>query len=113
MMGIPCDQLSHIYGDNQSVLATTMMPDSTLKKKSQSMTYHFVHEGSIHGEWRTAYVNTHDSEANLLTKFLPVDEKRWNFIRNLLHHISSGKGATMAIPYEGLASLVAHLDEWM
>ena len=51
MMGIPCDQPSHIYGDNQSVLANTTMLDSTLKKKSQSIAYHFVHEGSAHGEW--------------------------------------------------------------
>ena len=32
MMGIPCDGPSHIYGDNQSVLANTTMPDSMLKK---------------------------------------------------------------------------------
>ena len=29
-MGTPCDEPSHIYGDNQSVLANTTMPDSTL-----------------------------------------------------------------------------------
>ena len=113
MMGIPCDQPSYIYGDNQSVLASTMMPDSTLKKKSQSITYHFVHKGSVHGEWRTAYVNTHDNEANLLTKLLPNGEKRWKFIKNFLHHIFRGKGANMADSYEELATLVAHLEEWM
>ena len=91
MIGIPCDGPSHIYGDNQSVLADTMMPDSTLKKKSQSIAYHLVCEGSDHGEWRTAYVNMHDNEANLLTKPLPNEEKRWKFVRNVLHHISRGK----------------------
>ena len=91
MMGILCDQPSHIYGDNQSVLANMMMPDSTLKKMSQSIAYHFVCEGSACGEWRTAYVNTHDNEANLLTKLLLNGEKRWKFVRNLLHHISRGK----------------------
>ena len=113
MMGIPCDQPSHIYGDNQSVLATTTMPDSTLKKKSQSIAYHFVCEGSAHGEWRTAYVNTHDNKADLLTKLLPNGEKRWKFVKNLLHHIFQGKGANMADSYEELASLVAHIEEWM
>ena len=88
MMGIPCDEPSHIYGDNQSVLANTTMPDSTLKEKSQSIAYHFVREGSARGEWRTAYVNTHDNEADLLTKSLPNGEKRWKFVRNILHHIS-------------------------
>ena len=42
MMGIPCDDLMFIYGDNQSVLANTTVPDSTLKKKLQGITYHFV-----------------------------------------------------------------------
>ena len=113
MMGILCDQPSHIYSDNQSVLANMTMPDSTLKKKSQSIAYHFVCEGSARGEWRTAYVNTHDNKGDLLTKLLPNGEKRWKFVRNLLHYISRGKGATMSIPYEGLASLMAHLEEWM
>ena len=75
MMGIPCDQLSLIYGDNQSVLPNTTMPDSTLKKKSQSIAYHFVCEGSARGEWRTAYVNTHDNEADLLTKLLQMERR--------------------------------------
>ena len=65
MMGILCDQPSHIYGDNQSVLANMTMPDSTLKKKSQSIAYHFVREGSTCREWRMAYMNTHDNEADL------------------------------------------------
>ena len=42
MMGIPCEDPTFIYGDNQSVLANTTIPDSTLKKKSQSIAYHFV-----------------------------------------------------------------------
>ena len=46
MMWIPCDGPSLIYGDNQSVMANPTIPDSMLKKKLQSITYHFVHEGS-------------------------------------------------------------------
>lgn len=87
MMGIPCDEPTFIQGDNQSVLANTTIPDSTLKKKSQSIAYHFVREGVARDEWRTTYVNTHDNEADLLTKTLPSGKKRRGFIRNLLHHI--------------------------
>ena len=75
MLGILCDEPSLIYGDNQSVLANTTIPDSALKKKSQSIVYHFVREGSAHDEWRTTYVNTHKNEADLLTKPLPNGEK--------------------------------------
>ena len=42
MMGIPVDEPTFVYGDNQSVLANTMMPGSTLKKKTQSIAFnHF------------------------------------------------------------------------
>jgi hypothetical protein len=87
MMGIPCEGPAYIYGDNQSVLASCGIPDSILKKKSQSIAYHFVREGAARGEWRTSYVNTHDNEADLLTKLLPSGEKRRGFVAKLLHHI--------------------------
>ena len=87
MMGIPCEGPAYIYGDNQSVLANTTIPDSTLKKKSQSIAYHFVREGAARDEWRTAYVNTNDNESDLLTKLLPDGEKRKWFVRCLLQHI--------------------------
>jgi hypothetical protein len=69
------------------VLANTSIPDSTLKKKNQSITYHFIREGAACDEWRTSYVNTHDNEADLLTKLLPFSEKRKGFVRKILHHI--------------------------
>jgi hypothetical protein len=87
MMGIPCEGPAYIHGDNQSVLASCGIPDSILKKKSQSIAYHFVREGAARDEWRTSYVNTHDNEADLLTKLLPSGEKRRGFVAKLLHHI--------------------------
>ena len=87
MMGIPCDGPSYIFGDNQSVLANTTIPDSTLKKKSQSIAYHFVREGSARDEWRTSYINTNDNESDLLTKVLAHGRKRVGFVSRLLHHV--------------------------
>ncbi len=87
MMGIPCEGPAYIHGDNQSVLASCGIPDSVLKKKSQSIAYHFVREGAARDEWRTSYVNTHQNESDLLTKVLPAGEKRKGFVRRLLHHI--------------------------
>ena len=87
MMGIPVNGPCYISGDNQSVLANTTNPGSTLKKKSQSIAYNFVREGVARDEWRTSYVNTHENEADLLTKPLASSEKRRGFVRNLLHHI--------------------------
>ena len=87
MLGIPCEGPAYIEWDNQSVLANTTVPDSMLKKKSQSIAYHFIREGVARDEWRTAYVNTNENEADLLTKVLLYGEKRKLFIRRILHHI--------------------------
>ena len=51
MMGISCDNPTLIYGDNQLVLANTTIPDSMLKKKSQSIAYHFVRERAAQDKW--------------------------------------------------------------
>jgi hypothetical protein len=85
MMESACEEPAFISGDNQPILYNTSIPDSTLKKKSQSIAYHFVREGSARDEWRTSYVNTHKNEADLLIKMLPAGEKRKGFIRNILH----------------------------
>ena len=87
MMGIPVLGNSCVYGDNQSVLNNTTIPESMLKKKSQSIAYHFIREGVSRDEWRTAYVNTDENEADLLTKVLPHGAKRESFVGRILHHV--------------------------
>ena len=95
MMGIEVKGPAHIWGDNQSVLCNTSVPTSTLNKKSQSIAYHFLCEGVARDEWRTAYVSTNDNPADLLTKVLPMEDKRRGFVRMIQHHIF-GSAATAA-----------------
>ena len=91
MMGLTCDEPTYVYGDNQSVLANTSAPASQLKKKSNSIVYHYVREGCAQYEWRNTYVNTHDNTADLVTKALPSGEKRWKFVRRLLRWLWAEK----------------------
>ena len=84
MLGIPCSEPTFVYGDNQSVLANTTVPASQLKKKSNSIAYHFVREGSARDEWRTTYIRTDENPADLFTKPLSSGEKRSRFIRSML-----------------------------
>eukprot|EP00804_Cyclotella_cryptica_P004574 CCRYP_006921-RA/>CCRYP_006921-RA protein AED:0.18 eAED:0.18 QI:0/-1/0/1/-1/0/1/0/109 len=42
MMGVPMKGASYVYGDNMSVVTNTSKPESTLKKKSNSICYHAV-----------------------------------------------------------------------
>ena len=87
MMGIPVEGPAFIFGDNKSVLANSSLPDSVLQKKSNSIAYHFVREGSAADERRIAYTPTNDNIADLLTKPLGGGAKRQKFIRMILHYV--------------------------
>ena len=49
MMGIPISGPSYVPGDNQSVIFNTSRPESTLKKKSNSICYQAVRESVANG----------------------------------------------------------------
>ena len=87
MMGIPVNNPCFIFGDNQSVLWNTTVPDSMLKKKSSSVAYHYVREGVSADEWRTTYIRTQDNPSDVLTKNLPAGTNRYKKVRMLLYDI--------------------------
>ena len=86
MMGIVVDGPSFVYGDNKSVLTNASVPESVLRKKSNSIAYNYIREGSASDEWRVAYINTHHNVADLLTKPLGGEKRRY-VIQRLLHHL--------------------------
>lgn len=87
MMGIPIEHCSFVSGDNKSVLYNTTLPESTLKKKSHSIAYHYVREGCARDEWRTNYIHTDDNPADICTKALCPGIKRCNKVRSLMYDI--------------------------
>jgi hypothetical protein len=86
-MGIPVDFPCYVFGDNKSVLVNGSQPFSVLKKKSNSIAYHYVREGSAADEWRLSYVNTNDNCADMLSKHLAGGQKRRRFTSMILHHV--------------------------
>jgi hypothetical protein len=76
MMGVPIEGPSYVYGDNMSVIHNTQRPESTLKKKNNSICYHFVRESVAAGECMTTHVRTHDNLSDMLTKVLYGSKKR-------------------------------------
>ena len=87
-MRIPLENPCFVYGDNQSVLWNTTIPESTLKKKISSVAYHFIREGVSGDEWRTTYVNTRENPWDLMTKNLPARVNRYNKVRMIFYDIS-------------------------
>ena len=87
MMGIPVQDPTYVYGDNKSVLYNSTLPESTLKKKSNSIAYHYVRDGTARDEWRLAYVNTHTNPSDIMTKAVPGGEKRLYLVRMMMWDI--------------------------
>jgi len=93
-MGVPVDGLVLLLGDNLSVVLSTMVPSSTLKKKYQAICYHCVRECVAANIIRFAHIDSIDNIADVLTKPLPND-LFFNLVRPCLfcqpHHIFDGK----------------------
>ena len=75
----------YLYGDNHSVLWNTSVPESTLKKKSNSVAYHFLREGISTDEWRTTYLKSSENPSDFLTKSLPSGLNRYRKVRMVLY----------------------------
>ena len=87
-MGIPVEEATFIFGDNRSVLANTMNPGSTLKKKCAAIAYHLIREGVARGEWITAWISTHENIADLLTSYTSTKKKYVHEVRIHTHNFS-------------------------
>eukprot|EP00804_Cyclotella_cryptica_P028067 CCRYP_017276-RA/>CCRYP_017276-RA protein AED:0.08 eAED:0.14 QI:0/0/0/1/0.25/0.2/5/0/724 len=73
MMGVPVKGPSYVYGDNMSVVTNVSKPESTLRKKSNSICYHAVREAVAMGKALVAHIPTKKNLADLFTKVLHVD----------------------------------------
>ena len=58
MMGVPIDGPSYIYGDNMSVITNTSKPESTLKKRNNSICFHLIREAVAMKECVTTHIPT-------------------------------------------------------
>ena len=67
-MGEPVTRPSYIYGDNMSVIHNMQRPESTLKKKSNSICYQAIWKSVAMGESLTGHIRTEHNLADLLTK---------------------------------------------
>ena len=73
MFGVPIDGPTLMLGDNMSVLLSTSVPSSQLRKKHNAIAYHRVREAIAGGVIRFAKVLSADNFADVLTKPLPKD----------------------------------------
>ena len=76
MMGIPIDELTHVMVDNMSMVTNTTRPESTLKKKSNSITYNFIRESAVAKEIKIQHVRTKENTSDMLSKSQSGPERK-------------------------------------
>ena len=68
MMGVPLEGYCYTFVDNQSVVVNSSSPESTLKKKSNSVAYNYCRAKSAADIHRTDWVGTKFNCSDMLTK---------------------------------------------
>ena len=86
MMSVHVEEPTYVYRDNMSIICNTSKPKSCLKKKSNSICYHFVREAVAMKECLTTHVPTLSNAADLLTKILSIKNQS-ELVKAILHDI--------------------------
>jgi hypothetical protein len=81
-LGVPLDGPTNLFCDNMSVVMSSTIPESVLKKKHNSIAYHKVRETIASGAIRAAHEPTGTNLADLLSKLLagPAHKKHVSHI---------------------------------
>ena len=77
MLGVPIDGPANVYCDNEAVYKNTSIPESVLKKKHHSISYHRCREAVAAGTMRIAKQGTEKNLADLFTKILTVSRRNF------------------------------------
>lgn len=84
MLGVPMKGPSIMFGDNLAVINSSAIPDDTLKKRHNALSYHRVREAIASKILKFYHISGTENPADVLTKFL--DSKTWwHLLKPLLH----------------------------
>jgi hypothetical protein len=86
MMGVPLSEPTYIYGDNKSQVTNSSRPESTLKKKCNSICYHAIRELVAMGGTLLTHIRTGENLAYFLTK-TTSGAKRCKLVSGIVHDI--------------------------
>ena len=71
MMGVEIDGATNVFCDNDSVVKNSTLPESTLKKKHNAISYHRSREAIAAGTIRVAKEDGDTNLSDILTKLMP------------------------------------------
>ena len=83
MLGVPLDRKSWMFGNNESVVKASTIPQSNLMKRHNALAYHRVCEAIAAGVIEFLHIPGVQNPADVLTKFLPYTTM-WPLIEPIL-----------------------------
>ncbi len=86
MMSTPLSGPTYVYGDNMSQVTNSSRPESTLKKKCNSICYHAIRELVAIVETLLMHIRTGENLADFLTK-TTSGAKRRKLVSGVVHDI--------------------------
>jgi hypothetical protein len=89
IMGISINEPTYIYGDNMSAIYNTSRPESMLRKKANSICYHYIHENVAADECQTGHISTHENCTDIATKPLCSGQKRDHLVGKVIYFFES------------------------
>ena len=69
LMRISIEESAWILGDNSSVITSSTIPSSVLKKCHHALSYHYVHICVAHGFLKFCFLKSEQNMADTCTKF--------------------------------------------
>ena len=97
-LGVPVDPESYMFGDNESVVNSTMIPHSKLHKRHNALSCHRTREAVAAGFLRFEHVRSENNPAD-------ITSKHWS-------HASIWQQLRPILFWEGDTALIEAWDEW-
>ena len=98
MLSIPLEGPSWFFGNNKSVLKSSMIPHSSLNKCWNALSYHKVYEAIASGFISFEQIPIGENPADILTKLLP-----WHKAHVHMELMLFWKGETITEPVDPLS----------
>ena len=84
MLGVPVEGPSVMFGDNLAVINSASIPEDTLKKRHNALSYHRVREAIAAKLLKFHHISGKENPADVLTKLFP-SETWWPLMKPILH----------------------------
>ena len=87
-LGVPITGPAYMFGDNQSVIASSTIPHSQLSKRHHALSYHHVREAVVADILRFNYIRSAENPADILSKHCGGNQL-WPHLKYLLFWMGS------------------------